>query len=62
MFVYNNSFIIFLCRGCKLMLAKYGWWSDNLSERIPEVHFTVFENNLQNVSSIIVPLVSVSLV
>ena len=44
------------------MLAKYGWWSENLSVRIPEVHCTVFEDNLQNILSINVPFVSVSLV
>ena len=58
MFVYNNNFIIFVCRGCKLLLAKYGWWS----VRIPEVHFTVFKDNLQNILSINAHFVSVSLV
>ena len=40
------------------MLAKYGWCSDILSVRI--LHFTVFEDNLQNILSIIIPFVSVT--
>ena len=39
------------------MLLNYGWWSDNLSVRI-----SVFEDNIQNILPINVPLALIGLV
>ena len=41
---------------------KYGWWSENLSIRIPGEDFRDFSETLQKKLSIRVPVLSVNLV
>ena len=50
------------CRGFKSNDVKYGWWSENLSIRIPGEDFRDISEILQKKLLIRVPVLSVNLV